>query len=307
MRSANTTSLFFLIFFSSLHTVMMVNSNTDEPVLKYIKLPAFSKTEVDLIETLGKRKETLGLQWREFSRKIKVIEDREKELKTQRLMLEDSMNTIHQKSEHIATVDILSVHDTYEISPDFKYDIVVAMTEKSPKYHFPKDWRTNPSSRHVPQCLQGAVKSWGSEVTWERISDVHTKGKIRCLKCAPEESGLSRSQGFLQSSPLDDRFRYTRMDIDDSIYHAHCCGLLLQPSDHERRFGRHCWFDIERIMFARIGMTRLQPCRNCHRRRCSPTIPPPQAPELQEPQPHAAAPQEGQLHSSICMPVSPSY
>ena len=155
---------------------MMANSNTDEPVLKYIKLPAFSKTEVDLIETLGKRKETLGLQWREFSRKIKVIEDREKELKTQRLMLEDSMNTIHQKSEHIATVDIWSVHDTYEISPDFKFDTVVAMTEKSPKYHFPKDWRTNPSSRHVPQCLQGAVKSWGSEVTWERISDVH------CLK-----------------------------------------------------------------------------------------------------------------------------
>ena len=170
---------------------MMANSNmSNEPVLKR---PAFSQSEVDLIETLGKRKAAFGLQWREFSHKIKVIEEKEKELKTQRLILENSLKIVHKKSEHIVTVDIWSVHDTYEISPDFKYDIVVAITDKSPKYHFPKDWRTNPSSRHVPQCLQGAMKSWGSEVTWERISDVYTKGKIRCLKCAPEESGLSRS------------------------------------------------------------------------------------------------------------------
>jgi hypothetical protein len=292
---------------------MMTNSNSELAV----ELPAFSKSEVDLIETLGKRKAEFGLQWREFSRKIKVIDDKEKELKTQRLRLEDSISAVHKNSEHIVTVDIWSVHDNYEISPDFKYDFVVAITDKSPKYHFPNDWRTNPSSRHVPQCLQGAMKSWGSEVTWERISDVQNKGKVRCLKCAPEESGLSRSQDFLQSSALDVSFRYTRMDVHETVYHAHCCGLLLQKSERERRFGRDSWFDIERIPFARIGMTQLQPCRNCHRRRCSSAIPSLGAPELQElqpyaadpepSQPHAAVPQVGQPHSSICMPVSPSY
>jgi len=230
----------------------------------------------------------------------------------------------------------LDVHRKFEVVPDLEHDLMVAITDKSPKYHFAKGWRKSPSCQTLPQCLQGASKSWGSKVRWVRISDVDGKGKQRCLKCAPSDQGLTRSSAYIQSSPLDVEARYIRWGNSEPLYHAYCCGELF--------IGTHD-FEIQKISWNEMVAHALGPCHKCHRlkrqapqpqapqpRAFQPPAPQPQAPQPrasqpqapqmqaiqprasqppaqqpQAPQPRASQPQATQMQASSFMPVSPSY
>ena len=186
---------------------------------------AFSQNDIVVLTTLGKRKADLAQQRREYSNQIETIKEKEDELKAKRLRLKDLDSNL-ERSEFCNQQKMLDVHRKFEVVPDLEHDLMVAITDKSPKYHFAKGWRKSPSCQTLPQCLQGASKSWGSEVRWVRISDVDGKGKQRCLKCAPSDQGLTRSSAYIQSSPLDVEARYIRWANSEPLYHAYCCGEL---------------------------------------------------------------------------------
>jgi len=186
---------------------------------------AFSQNDIVVLTTLGKRKADLAQQRREYSNQIETIKEKEDELKAKRLRFKDLDSNL-ERFEFCNQQRILDVHRKFEVVPDLEHDLMVAITDKSPKYHFAKGWRKSPSCQTLPQCLQGASKSWGSEVRWVRISDVDGKGKQRCLKCAPSDQGLTRSSSYIQSSPLDVEARYIRWGNSEPLYHAYCCGEL---------------------------------------------------------------------------------
>ena len=256
---------------------------------------AFSQSDIAVITGLGKRKAELAQQRSEISNQIDAIQEEENELKAKRLRLK-GLDSKLEYLEFTNQIDMRDVHLKYEVVPDLEHDLMVAITDKSPKYHFAKDWRKSPSGRDLPQCLQGATKSWGSEVRWVRISDVDGKGKQRCLKCAPSDRGLMRSLSYIQSSPVDVEARYIRWQTSEPFYHAYCCGELFSGT-HE--------FEIRKITCHEMWMHALGPCNKCHR--LKPQALQPRAPQPQAPQPQAPQPRAPQTQASMFMPVSPSY
>lgn len=262
---------------------------------------AFFQSDIAELTALGKRKGDLNQQQSDCLDQIEAVKVKENELKAKRLRLSDLYSNI-ERAQLSTQQEMFRVHQKFEVVPDLEHDLMVAITDKSPKYHFAKDWRKSPSCRDLPQCLQGATKGWGSEVRWVRISDVDGKGKQRCLKCAPSDQGLTRSSVYVQSSPLDVEARYARWeDFPKPLYHAYCCGELFM--------GTHD-FEIQKLNWCEMVTHTRGPCHKCHRLKTQATQP--QAPQSQAPQPlatqpQAPQPQATQTQASIFMPVSPSY
>ena len=256
---------------------------------------AFSQSHITELTALGKRKGELNQLQSDCLDQIDAVKVKENELKAKHLRLLE-VNSNIQRAQLSTQQEMLRVHQKFEVVPDLEHDLMVAITDKSPKYHFSKDWRKSPSCRDLPQCLQGATKGWGSEVRWVRISDVDGKGKQRCWKCAPSDRGLTRSSMYVQSSPLDVEARYARWEDSKPLYHAYCCGELFR--------GAHD-FEIQKLNWNEMVTNTLGPCHKCHRLKTQATQP--QAPQPRAPQPQAPQPQATQMQASIFMPVSPSY
>ena len=93
---------------------------------------AFSQNDIVVLTTLGKRKADLAQQRREYSNQIETIKEKEDELKAKRLRFKDLDSNL-ERFEFCNQQRMLDVHRKFEVVPDLEHDLMVAITDKSPK------------------------------------------------------------------------------------------------------------------------------------------------------------------------------